>query len=92
MIERTAVIRNSAGIHCRPSAVIIKAVQAYEGSAMVYSESGEAKLHSIMGLLSLCLEQGSKVKIVVEGPNEETFAEELVKLFETEFDFPPREG
>ncbi len=78
MIERTAVI--------------IKAVQSYEGSAMVYSESGEAKLHSIMGLLSLCLEQGSKVKIVVEGPNEETFAEELVKLFETEFDFPPREG
>lgn len=91
MIERTAQIRNNAGIHCRPSAVIIKAVQPYPGMAKVSTENGEATLHSIMGLLSLCLEKGTRVRITVDGPEEQSFAEELVKLFETEYDFPPRD-
>ena len=31
---------------------------------------------------------GARVRIEVNGPNEEAFAARLVKLFETEFDFP----
>ena len=91
MIEKKATIKNSQGIHCRPSAVIIKAVQDYEGIARACTESGEASLRSIMGLLSLCLEKGTEVKIMVDGPDEEQVCSELVTLFETEFDFPPRE-
>ncbi len=41
MIELPATIRNEQGIHCRPSAVIIKAVKNYDGEIRVISEEGE---------------------------------------------------
>ncbi len=90
MVEQRAVIKNEQGIHCRPSAVIIKSIQGYDGQASVCSASGEANLQSIMGLLSLCLEQGTEVQVRVDGPDEESICAQLVKLFETEFDFPPK--
>jgi len=91
MIEKNATIKNVQGIHCRPSAVIIKSLQSYDGKAVVRADAGEASLQSIMGLLSLCLEQGAKVSVMVDGPNEDRICTELVELFETEFDFPPRD-
>jgi len=38
MIETKATIRNAAGIHCRPTAEIIKAVIAYGGTVTVSKE------------------------------------------------------
>ncbi|OQW96521.1 MAG: hypothetical protein BWK77_04370 [Verrucomicrobia bacterium A1] len=90
MIERTATIQNSHGIHCRPSAVIIKASAAYPGEILVTAENGQCDLRSVMQLIALGLRQGSRVTIRVTGPDEEAFCGRLVELFETRFDFPPR--
>ena len=92
MTERKAVVRNAHGIHCRPSAVIVKAAEAYEGTILVRSNNGEADCRSIMGLLCLGLEEGAEVVVCATGPDEETMAGKLVELFETRFDFPPREA
>ena len=89
MIEVKATIRNEAGIHCRPSALIVKTLIAYEGAITISTENGEADCRSIMGLLSLAMEQGTGVTIWVEGPEEEFMSKKMVELFETEFDFPP---
>lgn len=91
MIERTATIQNQQGIHCRPSAVIIKEFQHYPGSIRVSNEVGQCDLHSVMQLLGLGLQQGHQVTIQVEGPEEAFISERLVKAFETHFDFPPVE-
>lgn len=90
MIERSAVIRNEQGIHCRPSAVIVKALMQFAGDVTAVTEEGEADCRSIMGLLSLGLQKDCRVLIRVSGPDEERLCEQLVQLFETEFDFPPR--
>ena len=39
MFRTEAVIKNEAGIHCRPSAIIISERAKYEGEVTVYSES-----------------------------------------------------
>ena len=39
MVHVEAVIRNGAGIHCRPSAMLIQERATYEGDVMVHSES-----------------------------------------------------
>ena len=90
MVETTAAIRNRDGIHCRPSTVIIKAVEAYDGEVLVSNGSGEADLRSIFGLMALGLLPGDRVTIRVEGPDEAGQAARLKELFETHFDFPPR--
>lgn len=90
MVELPAIVCNSAGIHCRPSAVIIKEVMNYTGIIHVTANSRESDLRSVMSLLALGLHQGTNLTIRVSGPDEETFCRKLVDLFQTHFDFPPR--
>ena len=90
MTVRDAVIRNAMGIHCRPSAEIIKVAGPYPGTATVETATASADCRSIMGLLSLGLETGTPVRVRVEGPDEEAMCEKLAALFEKHFDFPPR--
>ncbi len=89
MIERTAIIRNDAGIHCRPAALIIKAASQFVGEMTVFSDAGQVDLHSMLALVSLGLDSGTQVRIRVSGPDEEAFCARLVGLFENRFDFEP---
>ena len=86
---RQAIIANSQGIHCRPSAVIVKEFMGYPGQIWLSNDSGSCDVSSVMQLLSLEMHQGSKVEIEVEGENEGFVADRLVELFRTHFDFPP---
>lgn len=90
MVEVKAVVQNEAGIHCRPSAILVKEGSAYAGEILVTAGSGTCTLTSALELIMLGLEKGAKVDIQVTGPDEEAFARRLVELFETHFDFPPR--
>ena len=90
MVERTATIVNSAGIHCRPSAAIVKDLNGYAGDITLATAEGSCDPRSIMELLALCLQEGTAVRVRVEGPDEVQVADRLVTLLETHFDFPPR--
>lgn len=91
MIDMTAVIRNTHGIHCRPSAVIVKQALTHDVDIEIFGKKGQTKLSSILELMSLELFVGSEIKIQVSGENEYAVCKEMVELFETEFDFPPQE-
>lgn len=85
----TAVIRNSAGIHCRPTAVIVKAARQFDGPVTVHTPAGgSADVRSAIELLSLALEAGSTVEIEAGGSDAAACLQRMVELFETEFDFP----
>lgn len=88
MVKRKAVVQNEAGIHCRPSAVLVTEGCAYEGEIKVQAQAGTCSLKSALELIMLGLEKGTEVTITVSGPDEETEAKRLVDLFETHFDFP----
>ena len=90
MFEAKAVIKNEAGIHCRPSAILVTEGSAYAGEILVTAESGTCTLTSALELIMLGLEPGAEVTIQVTGPDEEAFGVKLVDLFETLFDFPPQ--
>ena len=89
MFETTAVVQNEAGIHCRPSAILVKEGTGYAGEIRVTAESGTCTLTSALECIMLGLEKGAEVAIQVSGPDEETFGKKLSELFETHFDFPP---
>ena len=93
MKERLFTVRNSAGIHCRPSSVILNAINAnYPGHRfyIATNDGQEAELNSILKLISLGMTVGTQAVLSVEGPEEEKALQEIGDLFETEFDFPPR--
>lgn len=88
MVEVQAVIKNEAGIHCRPTAVITQAAADTDSVITVVSPGGTCKLGSALDLMMLGLEQGTQVALQVEGPEEQAVAVQFKELFETEFDFP----
>lgn len=71
--------------------MIVRFVGNYAGEILVEAERGQTGLRSILELMALELFPGSQVAIRVSGPDEKRFCDELVRLFETHFDFPPRE-
>ncbi|MGA1193214.1 MAG: HPr family phosphocarrier protein [Kiritimatiellia bacterium] len=89
MIKIKATVQNDAGIHCRPTAVIIKTIGDYAGTIDVSCESGSANPRSMLGLMSLGLAKGTVVEITVDGPDEQAWSVKMKELFEFHFDFPP---
>ena len=90
MFEARATVQNEAGIHCRPSAILVREGCAYEGDILIQAASGSCNLTSALECIMLGLENGAEVTIQVRGPNEDEFGNKLVELFETQFDFPPQ--
>ncbi len=92
MVEKTVKIMNSAGIHCRPSSVILNKVQEFPGHIFrVTGPSGEeTELNSILSLIAMGLHKGDSVTLKVSGDNESSALDAVAELFATEFDFPPR--
>jgi phosphocarrier protein len=85
MMEKTIVISNRAGLHARPSAMVVQLTKNYDST--VYFENGSNKINakSIMGLLTLGAAYGTELKIITDGSDEAEALERLVKLFESKF-------
>jgi len=90
MFEIQATIQNEHGIHCRPTALIIRTIGDYSGQIMVACESGKSNPRSMLGLMSLGLAKGTHITIQVDGPDEVEMAHRMKELFETHFDFPQK--
>ena len=88
MIEKKTTVNNSAGIHCRPSSVILSEVQKHpDNTIKITCTAGESDLSSILSLLSLGIQCNEEVTIAVEGPDAEALCDKLCELFAYEFDF-----
>ena len=89
MVSKTVKIANKAGIHCRPSSMILLEAQKFSGcSFKVKSKSGESGLNSMLSLIALGLGCGEEVTIEATGAGEEEACERIAELFAYEFDFP----
>ncbi len=93
MKERVFTVRNRAGIHCRPSSVILNTINKEYPDHKFRVETADGQdteLNSILTLISLGLTVGTQATLRVEGEKEEQAVQQVGDLFEHEFDFPPR--
>lgn len=92
MKERIVTIRNKAGIHCRPSSIILNTIQQkYQlHTFVIEKDAEETELNSILSLISMGLACGEQALLTVSGPDEDKAIAEIGDLFEYEFDFPPK--
>lgn len=70
MIEKVMQIQLQTGLEARPVAVLVQVASKYNST--VYIQSGEKKVNakSIMGMMSLGLDNGEKVTVIAEGQDE----------------------
>jgi phosphocarrier protein HPr len=90
MVNNKAIINNDAGIHVRPSGVIINELGSYAGKIVVSGTHSSVELNSVMSLLTLGLMKGDEIEIAVTGTDEEKVCLQVKELMERIYDFPPR--
>ncbi len=90
-VTGTAVIQNEAGIHCRPSAHIIKSMAGSPCELRIQHDEEESDLSSMLSLMMLALACGTEVQVEASGPGEAEELAKLIGLLETHYDFPPKE-
>lgn len=84
-MEKQVTVVNDTGLHARPAAAFVKAASKYKCSIKVFKDGKCADAKSIMGILSLGVTMGSKIKICTDGIDEESALNELVGLIEGKF-------
>lgn len=91
MLERKITVNNTAGIHCRPSGVILNTISSEFSDTKVTitnSEGITVEVNSILSLISLGLHKDSTAILRVEGGKEEEALARIGDLLEFEFDYP----
>lgn len=85
MVELETTIKNRAGIHARPSAMIAQTAVKYASRIFLEKAGNRINAKSIMGIITLAASYGSKVKIIADGADEQAAAEAIKALFESGF-------
>ena len=86
MIERVFQIKNRLGLHARPAALFVQEAAKHKSSIVVVKDGLEVNGKSVMGLMLLAAESGSKLTIKADGPDEEKALEAIGRIFDRKFD------
>jgi len=86
MVEREVVIKNRAGLHTRPAALLVKVAARYKSEFIIVKDGMEINGKSIIGVMTLAAEQGSRLTLRFDGDDEEEAARTVMDLFERGFD------
>ena len=82
MIKETIVIQNENGLHALPASRFVKLADTYVSNVSITKDGIEVNGKSIMGILTLACEKGSKVILKCEGRDEEAAMQALRKILE----------
>jgi phosphocarrier protein len=84
--EQTVEVINELGIHARPAALFVKLAGKFKSDISVVKNGQEVNGKSIMGVMMLAVECGSKITIKARGADSEQAVEALVGLVRARFE------
>jgi len=86
MTEKLVTIKNRAGIHARPAAMLVQTAGRF--AARVYLEKDGERINgkSIMGIITLGATYNTPIRIIADGADEREAVDALARLFENKFE------
>jgi phosphocarrier protein HPr len=84
LLEQTAVLANKHGLHARPAAEFVKLASRFECDVKLTKDDLTVDGKSIMGVMMLAAERGSRLVIAASGEDEEQAIKELKAFLETD--------
>jgi phosphocarrier protein HPr len=70
VVEGTFVLASRHGLHARPAAEFVKLASGFDAEVKLTKDGMTVDGKSIMGVMMLAAECGSRILVVVEGPDE----------------------
>ena len=86
MTERKIVIKNRAGIHARPAALIVQTANQFDSQIYLEKDDDRINSKSIMGIITLGAAYNTTLSILADGPDEAEAVEAIATLFENKFE------
>lgn len=86
MISKEVTIKNRAGIHARPAALLVQTANEFESQIYFEKENNRINGKSIMGIITLGAGYGTALTISAEGSDEEAAVDAIIQLFENRFE------
>ncbi|MBQ3799954.1 MAG: HPr family phosphocarrier protein [Treponema sp.] len=86
MIEKILTVRNRAGIHARPAALIAQTANKFASEIIMEKNTTTVNAKSIMGVITMAASYNTTMTLKVDGSDEKEAAEAIEKLFESKFE------
>jgi phosphocarrier protein HPr len=85
MIKKEVTIINKFGLHARPASKLVQ--MAAQSKAHLWLEKDGERINgkSILGVMMLAAEQGSKLILETSGEGAEELMQQLIELFQNKF-------
>jgi len=84
-IEKEVEIINKIGLHVRPASMLVEIANKFKSDVWIEKDGQEANGKSIMSILLLSAEKGSKINIKAQGPDAAQAVEALAKVVKNKF-------
>ncbi len=86
MVAKTVSIKNRAGLHARPAALIVKRANDFDSDIYLELEDMKVNGKSIMGIITLGANYKAEITISAEGSDEREAVDAIANLFENRFE------
>lgn len=86
MTETTVRIKNRAGIHARPAALLVQTANRFTSKIFLEKDGEQVNGKSIMGIITLAATYGAELKLIAEGEDEQEALNALSRLFDNKFE------
>ena len=86
MTTKTVTIRNRAGIHARPAALIAQTANRFAAEILIERDEARINAKSIMGIITMAASYNSVLTICASGTDEKEAIEAINALFENKFE------
>lgn len=86
MATRTATVASAHGLHARPASLFVQAVTASGLEVTLTKGDKSVNAASILGVISLGINQGDEVTLAAEGEGAEASLDQLVEIITTDQD------
>ena len=80
------MIKNRAGIHARPAALIVQTANQFDSQIYLEKDGDRINSKSIMGIITLGAAYNTILKILADGSDEAEAVEAIATLFENKFE------
>jgi len=84
-LSREVVIVNELGLHARSAAKIAELAQNSKAAVWVKKDTEKADASSILDILTLACEKGSKITLIIEDKADRPILADIANLIETGF-------
>lgn len=86
MTEKLLTVKNRAGIHARPAAIIAQTANKYQCEVSLSRDDTTVNAKSIMGVITMAAGYNTVLTLTTDGPDEKECAAEIEALFESRFE------